>query len=52
MGDTVGPLHSALGVVCAPVGVFVMGGISIELPSILLGAAGQAFGLSGRDRTG
>lgn len=68
VSDTVGRLLSALGVVCALVGVFVMGGISIQFPSILLGAAGQAAdeavdeavdeaagqasGLSGRDRTG
>lgn len=60
MSDTVGRLLSALGVVCALVGVFVMGGISVQFPSILLGAAdqaagqaaGQASGLSGRDRTG
>jgi hypothetical protein len=42
---TVGRLLSAL------VGIFVIDGISIELPGIMLGAAGYAFGLSGRDRT-
>lgn len=51
MSATVGRLLSALGVVCALVGIFVIDGISIEFPGILLGAAGYAFGLSGGDRT-
>lgn len=47
----VGRFLSAVGVVCALVGIFVIDGISIEFPGILLGTAGYAFGLSGRDRT-
>jgi hypothetical protein len=36
----VGGLLGVLGVVCAVVGIFVIEGISIEFPGIILGAVG------------
>lgn len=41
-----------LGLVCALVGIFVVEGISIEFPGIILGGLGYYFGLTSRDRTG
>ena len=49
---TVGILLGVLGLVCALVGIFVVEGISIEFPGIILGGLGYYFGLTGRDRTG
>ena len=46
----VGGLLGLLGVVCAVVGIFVLEGISIELPGIILGALGYYFGLTSQDR--
>jgi hypothetical protein len=47
---TVGRVLALLGVVCAVVGVFVLEGISIEFPGILLGGLGYYFGLTSQDR--
>jgi len=41
-----------LGVVCAVVGIFVLIGISIEFPGIILGALGYYFSLISRDPLG
>jgi hypothetical protein len=46
----VGGLLGLLGVVCAVVGIFVLGGISIEFPGIILGALGYYLGLTSQDR--
>jgi hypothetical protein len=46
----VGGLLSLLGVVCAVVGIFVLEGISIEFPEIILGALGYYLGLTSHDR--
>jgi hypothetical protein len=40
------------GVVCAVVGIFVLEGISIEFPGIILGGLGYYFGLRSQDRVG
>ena len=37
---------------CAVVGIFVLNGISIEFPGIMLGGLGYYFSLTGRDRIG
>jgi hypothetical protein len=47
----VGVVLSLLGVICAVVGIFVLEGISIEFPGIILGALGYYFGLTSQDRT-
>ena len=39
-----------LGLVCAVVGIFVLNGISIEFPGIILGALGYYLGLTSQDR--
>jgi hypothetical protein len=49
---TVGRILGLLGVVCAVVGIFVLNGISIEFPGIMLGGLGYYFSLTGRDRVG
>ena len=36
-----------LGIICALLGLFVIDGISIEFPGIILGALGYYFGLQG-----
>jgi hypothetical protein len=46
----VGGLLGLLGVVCAVVGIFVLEGISIEFPGIILGALGYYFGLTSQDQ--
>jgi hypothetical protein len=46
----VGGLLGLLGVVCAVVGIFVLEGVSIEFPGIILGALGYYLGLTSRDR--
>ena len=46
----VGGLLGLLGVVCAVVGIFVLEGISIEFPGIILGAVGYYLGLTSQDR--
>jgi uncharacterized RDD family membrane protein YckC len=49
---TVGIVLGVLGLVCALVGIFVLDGISIEFPGIILGGLGYYFGLTSSDRTG
>jgi len=46
----VGGLLGVLGVVCAVVGIFVIEGISIEFPGVILGAVGYYLGLTSQDR--
>jgi hypothetical protein len=43
-------LLGVLGLVCAVVGIFVLNGISIEFPGIILGALGYYLGLTSQDR--
>ena len=45
-----GGLLGVLGLVCAAVGIFVLNGISIEFPGIILGALGYYLGLTSQDR--
>ena len=47
---TIGRVLATLGVVCAVVGIFVLEGISIEFPGIILGGLGYYFGLTSQDR--
>ena len=49
---TVGRVMGVLGVLCAVVGIFVLNGISIEFPGIMLGGLGYYFSLTGRDKLG
>jgi uncharacterized RDD family membrane protein YckC len=49
---TVGIALGVLGVFCAVLGLFVINGVSIEFPSIILGGLGYYFGLQGANRTG
>ena len=49
---TVGRVLGLLGVVCAAVGFFVVNGISIEFPGIMLGGLGYYFSLTARDEVG
>jgi hypothetical protein len=42
----VGGVLGLLGVICAVVGIFVLEGISIEFPGIILGTLGYYFGLT------
>jgi hypothetical protein len=46
----VGGVLGLLGVLCAVVGIFVLDGISIEFPGIILGALGYYLGLTSQDR--
>jgi len=46
----VGGLLGLLGVVCAVVGIFVLEGISIEFPGIILGGLGYYLGLTSQNR--
>jgi hypothetical protein len=48
---TVGGLLGLLGVVCAAAGIFVLEGISVEFPGLILGGLGYYLGLVGRNRT-
>jgi hypothetical protein len=50
--ETVGRVLALLGLVCAVVGIFVLEGISIEFPGIILGGLGYYFGLTSQDRIG
>jgi hypothetical protein len=45
-----GGLLGLLGVICAVVGIFVLEGISIEFPGIILGGLGYYLGLKSQDR--
>jgi hypothetical protein len=46
----VGGILGLLGVICAVIGIFVLEGISIEFPGIILGTLGYYFGLTSQDR--
>jgi hypothetical protein len=48
----VGGVSGLLGVVRALIGIFVLQGISIEFPGIILGGLGYYLGLTSRDRPG
>jgi hypothetical protein len=50
--ETIGRLLALLGLVCAVVGIFVLEGISIEFPGIILGGLGYYFCLTSQDRVG
>jgi hypothetical protein len=54
--STVGEVLGVLGVLCAVIGLFLINGISIEFPGIVLGALGYFFclpsGGQGGSRTG
>jgi hypothetical protein len=41
-----------LGVLCAVVGLFLINGVSIEFPGIILGGLGYYFGLQSGNRAG
>jgi hypothetical protein len=43
---------SLIGITSALIGIFVLEGISIELPGIMLGGLGYYFGLRAEDRPG
>jgi hypothetical protein len=47
---TVGGLLGLLGVVCAAVGIFVLEGISVEFPGLILGGLGYYLGLTSQNR--
>ena len=49
---TVGRVLGLLGVICAVVGIFIVEGISIEFPGIMLGGLGYYLGLTAQDRVG
>jgi hypothetical protein len=49
---TVGIALGVLGVLCAVLGLFLINGVSIEFPGIILGGLGYYFGLQGGNRTG
>jgi hypothetical protein len=46
----VGGASGLLGVICAVVGIFVLEGVSIEFPGIILGALGYYFGYTSQNR--
>lgn len=48
----VGRALGLIGVVCAVVGIFVLHGISIEYPGMMLGGLGYYFCLTSHDRLG
>jgi hypothetical protein len=50
--ETVARVLAALGLICAVVGIFVLEGVSIEFPGIILGGLGYYFGLTSQDRAG
>ncbi len=50
--ETIGRLLALLGLVCAVVGIFVLEGISIEFPGIILGGLGYYVCLTSQDRVG
>jgi hypothetical protein len=50
--ETVGRVLALLGLLCAVVGIFVLEGISIEFPGIIMGGLGYYFGLTSQDRIG
>ena len=52
MQATVGIALGVLGVLCAVLGLFLINGVSIEFPGIILGGLGYYFGLQGANRAG
>ena len=50
-GTVVGRSLSAIGLACALAGI-VLGGVSVEIPGIALGAAGYGFAARAGDRAG
>ena len=52
MSGTIGRLLSAIGIVCALVGILYLEGIALEFPGIILGGEGHYLGLQNRDRAG
>ena len=48
----VGWVLSLIAIAFAVIGIFVLEGISIELPEIILGGLGYYFGLRAQDRPG
>ena len=49
--EAAGGLLGLLGLICAVVGIFVIEGISIEFPGIILGALGYYIGLTTQDQS-
>jgi hypothetical protein len=49
---TVGIALGVLGVLCAVLGLFLINGVSIEFPGIILGGLGYYFGLQSVNRAG
>jgi hypothetical protein len=49
---TAGRVLGLVGLVLAAAGLFVLDGISVEFPGIILGALGYYFGLRAGDRVG
>ena len=52
MRSTLGEVLGVLGVLCAVIGLFLINGISIEFPGIILGALGYYFCLPGGGQGG
>ena len=52
MSELVGRVLSLIGIAFALIGLFILEGISIELPGIILGGLGYYFGLRSQDRFG
>jgi hypothetical protein len=48
----VGIVLGVLGLLCAVVGLFLINGVSIEFPGIILGGLGYYFGLQSANRAG
>ena len=52
MSELVGRVLSLIGIAFALIGLFIVQGISIEFPGIILGGLGYYFGLRSQDRLG
>ena len=52
MSELVGRVLSLIGIAFALIGLFIVQGISIEFPGIILGGLGYYFGLRSQDRFG
>jgi hypothetical protein len=48
----VGTVLGVLGLLCAVVGLFLINGVSIKFPGIILGGLGYCFGLQSSNRAG
>jgi hypothetical protein len=48
----VGTVLGVLGLLCAVVGLFLINGVSIKFPGIILGGLGYYFGLQSSNRAG